>query len=507
MVQRTVTSPPRKRLSLSMYISLLLALTAILPILATIGSLQIFLRPQLISQVSGNLAKDSQTRVQLIDAYLSERFNDIQTLSQSTFIKNVLSGDQKSKSMALNVLFTALHRDIANYISISLLNPESKVVLSYPIAPQPHGKYLILPGVLQQLQQSGKIIISDVFYDRTSNNASVDIYSRVIDNNYRLLGVVRVSLGLHRIWEPVDSEVQTNSDGSYAFILDQNGVRIAYSNTDRSGFTLPTSLFKAIAPLSPTLEQRIRDQNLYGNSNAPVTALVDEKLIAIQDASQSQSIFQIDPTGQNQSFQAARYSSKVVPWTYFILKPMTSVTGIVDQQLLGIILLAIFMLTLAVIIGIFVGQRIALPILHSASSLRKNSQALKTLADEGHVIATEQTWMVEALQVALSSVKYYANAASVGSQRIQHIGREVRQNSGGLDASRVNMALQEMVEIATYIERAIKHQEVMNEKLATTLRVTTQASEQLTRGAKSTDDAALQLEQVVEQLTSAVGRD
>ena len=45
----------------------------------------------------------------------------------------------------------------------------------------------------------------------------------------------------------------------------------------------------------------------------------------------------------------------------------------------------------------------------------------------------------------------------------------------------------------------------MNEKLLTTLRVTTHATEQLTHGAEATDDAATQLEHIVSQLTSAVG--
>ena len=62
-----------------------------------------------------------------------------------------------------------------------------------------------------------------------------------------------------------------------------------------------------------------------------------------------------------------------------------------------------------------------------------------------------------------------------------------------------------MMEAAAYIERSVKHQETMNDRLATSLRVTTQATEQLTRGATSTNEAASQMEYIVEQLTSVVG--
>lgn len=501
MSQRARTG--KKRFSLSVYISLLLALTAILPVFATVGSLEFFLRPALISQVSADMERDAQTRVQLIDTYFSERLNDIKTLSQSTPIKNLLANDQNSRNTVFNILFTAQHRDVANYISLSLLDSQGNVILSYPSAPLPHGKYLILPDALKQLQQSGKVVISDVFYDLTANKASVDLYARVIDDNFQPLGFIRASLGLHRVWEPVDSETQANGAGSYAFILDQNGVRIAYTNTDHSGFTHANNLFKAIAPLSEDLQQRIKDEDLYGNDSTPVSVIADQKLVDMQRSAQS--IFAIDPIGQNQTYQAARYSSTVVPWTYFILKPMNTVTGIADQQLLSIFLIVTLMLISAIIVGLLTGRRIALPILRSVALLRDNSQSLKTLANEEHVVAAEQSWMVEASQIALESVKYYSKATDVAAQRIHTIGTELAQNGYMMDQRQFGRAVKEIVDAASYIERAVKHQESMNEKLATSLRVTTQAADQLTTGAKSTDDAATQLEQIVGKLTSVVG--
>jgi len=310
-----------------------------------------------------------------------------------------------------------------------------------------------------------------------------------------------------RIWEPVDSDAQVNGTGSYATILDQNGIRIAYSNPDRSGFTHPTYLFKAVAPISLAFQQRIVDEDLYGNSSNPVSLAADQKLVDIQHNHQLPTLFQIDPVGQNQTFEAARYNSTVVPWTYFVFKPFNAVTGIADQQILGIILIIVVLLIVAILVGLVTGRRITLPILHSVTGLRKNSQSLKMLASKEHRIATEQTWMIEGIQLALESVKYYTNAASVASRKIRVMSIELRQHPNNFDAYRANRVLQEMMGIAEYIERAIKHQEMMNEKLAIALRVTTQTTEQLTGGAKSTDDAALQLEYIVNQLTAVVGEE
>jgi methyl-accepting chemotaxis protein len=505
MSRQFVVHARKRHLSLSVYISLLLVVIAIIPLLVTVGGIEVFLRPSLISQISADMERDAQTHVQVIDTYLAERLNDIETLGESDPIRQLMAGDATSKAAATNLLFTALHRDVADYISLSLLDFRGNVVLSYPTVPTLHGKYLILPTLLQQIRTSEKVFVSDVFYDPLANNPSVDLYTRVVDKNFQPIGVIRASLSLHRLWQPVDNTPQEEGAGSYAFVLDQHGVRIAYTNPDHSGFTHPQYLFKSVAPLTNDFQQRIVDENLYGNVTNAVTTMADSKLAAIQGNAQSPLIFQFNPMGQGQTFEAARYDSTVVPWTYYVVKPLGTVTGIADQQLLAIFVIVTVMILLALIIGVQVSRRITAPIIHSVSSLRKNSLSLKMLADEEQVVATEQSWMVEASQVALQSIRYYTNAASIASQRLADLSVDLMRQSNNFNDFRLNRSLQDITEAAKYVDVAIKHQESANEKLAAALRVTTRAMEQLTNGAKATDDAALQLEQIVHQLTDVVG--
>ncbi|MBE3558910.1 MAG: cache domain-containing protein [Ktedonobacteraceae bacterium] len=506
MAQQVKVASGKRRLPLSLYISLLLALTAIVSLFATIGSIESLLRPALVKQLSTDMQRSAQTRVQLIDTYLAERMNDIKTLSQATPVKTLLSaGDANSRENVRNMLFTVQHRDVANYISLTLLNAQGNIALSYPSDPQLHGKHLIVPEIRDQLQQSSSVAISNVFYDLTGNKASVDIYAGVLDSTFHTIGYIRGSLGLHRIWEPVDGEPQAIGADSYGFILDQNGVRIAYTNPDRSGFTHPRYLFKAITPLSPQLQQRIKDEDLYGNSTSAVTTIADPQLAALQNDSRPSAITEFTPAEQNQTYVVVKWRSTVVPWTYYILRPLNSVAGLADQQLLTVILIVVVVLTVAIIAGLLAGRRIAQPISRSVAVLRNNSKSLKELANDEHTVANEQTWLVEASRVALESIKYYTNAASIAAQRIHTVSTNLVQNSQTLDAQRFNKAMHDIVEAASYIERAIRHQETMNGKLETSLRVTTQATEQLTRGAKSTDEAAAQLERIVEELISVVG--
>src|SRR5207248_10029630 len=152
----------------------------------------------------------------------------------------------------------ALHRDVSDYITLSLLNSQGNTaVLSYPASPGVHGRYLIPPDVLQQIRTSGKVFVSDVFYDSLANNPSVDLYTRVVSTNLQFLGIVRASLSLHRLWQPVDSTPQTEGVDSYAFVLDQHGVRIAYTNPDHSGFSNPNYLYQDVAQLSAKFQKRI----------------------------------------------------------------------------------------------------------------------------------------------------------------------------------------------------------------------------------------------------------
>ena len=500
--------PRRRRLPLAQLLSLLLGIIAIIPLLATTGSIVLFLRPALISQVSTALEQSAQKRVQLIDTYLVERFNDVQALSQSTPVKNLLQGNQDSKSQVFNALFTAQHRDVADYISWSILDTQGNSVISYPTAPQVHGskKYLIVPDAFKQLQQSSKILISDVFYDPTRSSASVDLYTRVLDDNFKVLGFVRASLGLQRVWSPVNSETQANGDGSYGFILDENNVRIAYTDPDPLAATRPALLFKAISPLSSQVQQRITDADLYGNSTTPLKLYADTQLSGILSSAHPPASFEINPAEQRQTtFEVAHYRSTIVPWDYFILKPSSSVTAIADQQLLTIFIIVTLMLVTAVVLGLLLGRRIAQPISRSVSTLRQSSRSLKTLANEEHVIANEQGWMVDASKAGLQSVQYYTNASSVAANRINTVVTTLRQRWQTLDQQTLQRALDEISDAAAYIDRATHHQDAMNEKLKTTIRVTTQATDQLAKGAESTEEAAAQLEAIVEELTSVVG--
>lgn len=496
--------PPRRRLSLTIRVSVILILAVVIPLVITVIGSELILRPTLLSQAEGEMGNDAQSHSQAIDSLLIARVQNVASVGHFLAIQRFLSGDAIFKQQALNELALGDRLD-PNYSNWSLFDTKGNARLAYPIMPALRGKYAIAPEIMQQLHGVNKTLISDVYFDDQTHKAFVDIYTSITAPNSTLLGFGRSTLQLNEIWTAVNSETNA-AHGSYAMILDGNGVRIAYTNTDNTATTLPQALFKPIAPLSPELLQRIENENLYGNSNIPVKVLPDPELANIQNDRQGPATFQFTPALQGEAFQAYRATSKVVPWTYLVLRPVNTITGAANQQDIYLFLLAAVVTLLAAIVGVVVGRSITRPILSAVSSLLTSSQMLKTLANHEQVMATEQTWIVESSQNGLQAVKYYSDATNIAAHRLDAIGKELDQNLDKMDARRMRQLLQEIRAAANYIEKASTHQERSNKSLTTAIQVTNQVTEQLAANATSTTEAATQLEEVIERLRQVVGR-
>ncbi len=241
--------PSRKRrLSLSLRISLLLMAVATIPLMITLAYSELLSRPALITQANSAMQTDAQSRVLLIDTYLSERILDAETLTQVPTVQQFLEFTPQFTSADLTTrtgyaLAAGLIRD-RHYAVWSLFDTNGKPRLTYPVTipPQQHGQSYVPPDLLSAVL-SGKTVISPVYYSPATHKASLEIYAPIVNSAatpHTLLGFMRSTLNLDYIWNVVQGDKGANGNGSYAFILDQNGVRIADTNTDL--------LFTAIAP-------------------------------------------------------------------------------------------------------------------------------------------------------------------------------------------------------------------------------------------------------------------
>lgn len=494
----------KTRISLTIRVSILLILAVVVPLLITVIGSALILRPTLLSQASTEMGNDAQSHAQAIDSLLIARMQDLGFVGQFFAIQKFLSGDGVYKQQALDEL-TLGHNLDPNYGTWTLFDVQGKIRLSSPALPLPRGKYNIAPEILKQMQAVHKTLISDVYFDTTTHMAFIDMYASIASTNGALLGIGRATLQMNDIWTAVNNETNA-APGSFAMVVDGHGVRIAYTNVDTTLTTEPPQLFTAVAELSPQFQQRIRDENLYGSARTTVKALPDPVLAnQLQDTQEGSSTFQLTPALQGEQFQAYRATSQVVPWTYLVLRPVSTITKAADQQDIYLILIAAFVTILAAFVGIVVGRGITRPILGSVSSLLGSSQMLKTLADREEITAKEQKWIVESSQTGLKSVQYYVNASSIAARKMGEIGKDLAQNWQRVDEQHIKQRLDEIIATANYIEKASGHQENSSKSVATAVRITTQVTEQLIAGATSANDAATQLEEVIKQLRQVVG--
>ncbi|GCE20684.1 PDC sensor domain-containing protein [Dictyobacter kobayashii] len=510
MAQKDIQAKRQGGLPLSLRISIGYVFAAIIPLVLVIVFILVQTRPTLLRQANDTMTSDSQTRVQLIDTYFNERKLDALALTQVPSVQTFMALDPATtppliyKDGLIHATF-ALQAGLSrskDYSYWALFNTKGNLIQSYPKGTPKRGDTYITPDQLTSIK-TGNTIISPVYYDPGAKVASVDIYAPITsfptpNVKTQFVGFMRATLKMDYIWkEIVQKDVGIHGKGSYAFIVDENGVIIADTNPDR--------LFTSIKPLSQTVQGQIMQQQRYGSQsqiNGPYDTAIGDHTNNLNTAE----IFQAKPAGQQDDFEIVRQPTTVVPWQYFVLSPVNSVTDIANQQRDNIFWLAGLAALVVAIGGLFVGLGISRPIMRAVERLRENSQALNILAQSQQDAAGEQVWVVDSSQVGLQSVQYYTDAAKVASEKLTNTTMLLKQHRGQLPPAQADQALDEIMRSSQYLVNALEYQNASNQKLATALKVATQVTEQLQTGATSATDAAEQLEQVVQELRSVVGR-
>lgn len=494
----------RKGLSLTVRLSVLLIAAVVLPLVITVITSESILRPTLTSQATLQMESDAESRVTAIDSALIANEQDLSVLGQFYAIQHFLLGEQIYKQQALAELTLGEHLD-SNFSSWTLFDKAGhQPRLSYPALPSRDGQYYIQPDILAQLQSPHKTLISDTYLDENTHTGYVYIYATISSSQDEVIGVVRATYMLTDIWTQVNNETSAAA-GSYAMIVDEHGVRIGYTNNDTTQTTLPTALFKSIEPLSSTFQQQMQDENLYGNNKTAVTTLADPDLAnQLHNARQSTS-FQFTPARQTTAYQAYIIQCQAVPWTYIVLRPVSTITGAANQQDIYLLALAVAITVLAAVVGIFLGRSMTRPILNSVLSLTKSSEMLQTLAAREQARAKEQKWIVESAQTGLRSMQQYARASSAAAHKLDEMGQHFTQNWDRYDAQSRQQHLYAITSAANYIEKASLHQERTSKGLNTAIQVTNQVTDQLLSGATSASEAAAQMKEVIKQLRRLVG--
>jgi hypothetical protein len=498
----------------------MLMLTAVLPLLLVVGISEYTARPILINQANQTMETDAQTRTQLIDVYLQGRISDLVTISTTPALQQwILEGpagrvQNNDQLTGLAILQGGQAHD-PNYMkwTVSDINdvqptiyPLNAPVAAQEAASQDQWSHIMQndppPTKLDPVTLAKMILISPTYFDPTTHKAFMDLYMPVFQIDpitqgaTRYLGFLQAQLSMNYIWSIVGADKGIADKGN-SFILDNNGVRIA-DNANHN-------LFTAVAKLPSPVQQLAAQQEWYGTNEGPQVQTNTTLETAVKHPHQ-QTNFTMTPYGQTQTYQAALFQSTVLPWIYVVTSPSSVVTQVADQQLLTTAGGALVLLLLAVWIGLSSSSRISRPIMRSVTLLRKNSEALNAQAQKQQGASGEQSWVIDAIQVGLQSVQYYTDATRISAHKLGDIGRDLQNGWGRQHTETIRQGLQEVIDVAHYIETAADYQTESSQKLTTAIKVTSQVNEQLVDGSMSATEAAKQLRQVVNDLRDVVGQ-
>ena len=383
-------------------------LAALLPLAAVVGVNDYFTRQTLIKQSVDVLPSDASVTASRINDYFRERLLDgvaLSTLDTAPkFFGCVVDAAQVQAQIAQGffaqpspdcaanfqsygqsvgrALAVGVKRD-QNYTlwniyiingsnATELLSSDMTALKSGQKTPDP--KQEIAP-VLQSQQN-----ISPVYYDQKGGYAYVRLYTPIFKTfppSGPALGFLQATLRLDAVWGFVSQGAQSNGSSSGAFITDNNGVRVA--DTD------PNARFTAVAPLNAQAQSDVSSLGLYGLKTSPTVRDLPQ-VASASSATAAQATFQgvTAPGGQTQSQFAAvktqaqdqiallekKPAPNILPWTYFLDSPLSTVTAVATQQLLQFSLIsAAIVAVLAMLIGLLIGSRTARPVEQSAQQL------------------------------------------------------------------------------------------------------------------------------------------
>ena len=96
----------------------------------------------------------------------------------------------------------------------------------------------------------------------------------------------------------------------------------------------------------------ITNEARYGISQQ-VPVLADSTHVDLKQRTHLSDTFQMTHAGQSELFQVAQRAITVVPWTYLVLCPLSTVIAFADQHLLSTSLIVFLALAKAALIGLF----------------------------------------------------------------------------------------------------------------------------------------------------------
>lgn len=318
-------------------------------------------RLALLQQGTVNLTSLSKKTALEIDQYLSERRDDIVTLSQMPDIQTYATSPDKStaQTLALKAVTAMVKR--ADYDSLAIINRDGVVILSSAdqevnanVKSEPYFKEAL----------AGPSYISNVSYSDLSGRPSIYFSSPVRDAVNNVVGVIRSRINLYAIWRFVERDAGEAGQGTIGMLLDENGIRIAHSASFKNRDGIQDSLiYRSVVPLPDAVRTQYIAENRFGPNTKDRLQIVSlpEVAEALKNP-QQKTTFESSADNSSVRHEAAIAALDNKPWVYVMMTPIPTFTSEADSLATRFAAITLIVAGFAALVGLLFARAITNPI-------------------------------------------------------------------------------------------------------------------------------------------------
>jgi C4-dicarboxylate-specific signal transduction histidine kinase len=179
----------------------------------------------------------------------------------------------------------------------------------------------------------GNVHISDPSVSVITNRPAIFFSAPILDSGGNILGVIRSRVNLDGIWSLVERDKDAEGAGSYGMLLDENGIRLANSQSQgrRAAMEGSMLLYTAIAPIAPETEKQLVTEKRFGNATSTKVQIVPIPEVANALVTPDAKTFETSSDVNSERNFAAVSSLNQKPWRYVIMSPFSTFFGEIDR--------------------------------------------------------------------------------------------------------------------------------------------------------------------------------
>jgi methyl-accepting chemotaxis protein len=287
-------------------------------------------RRTVTSQATAGLLNHAINTSYAIDQYLVDKREDILASSQSPEIVNFMKNptDATIRANALKTLKSMSAR--SDYDSVAVVPPDGKILLSSTESDV--GTDISFRPYFQEAFK-GNVHISDPSVSVITNRPAIFFSAPILDSGGNILGVIRSRVNLDGIWSLVERDKDAEGAGSYGMLLDENGIRLANSQSQgrRAAMEGSMLLYTAIAPVAPETEKQLVTEKRFGNATSTKVQIVPIPEVANALVTPDAKTFETSSDVNSERNFAAVSSLNQKPWRYVIMSPFSTFFGEIDR--------------------------------------------------------------------------------------------------------------------------------------------------------------------------------